>query len=96
MDRSELKEFSDEQAKNRRRMLTKTQQPKIVLSVLDTGVGMKIKDQMKLFKLFGTVKSTKELNIRGVGLGLSISRMICEEFDGCVAVHSKKGIGSVF
>jgi K+-sensing histidine kinase KdpD len=51
---------------------------------------------MKLFKLFGTVKSTKAINTKGVGLGLSIAKMISEEFKGGVAVLSKHGEGSVF
>jgi len=51
---------------------------------------------MKLFKLFGRLKSTRKVNTKGVGLGLSITKMISEEFGGTVTVHSKKGQGSVF
>jgi signal transduction histidine kinase len=32
---------------------------KIVISVVDTGIGIKKKDQRKLFKLFGTLQSTR-------------------------------------
>ena len=70
--------------------------PKIVLSVLDSGVGIKIVDQKKLFKLFGTVKNTRKINTKGVGLGLSITKMISEEFGGGVNLLSKKGRGSIF
>ena len=63
-------------------MFTTGRYPKIVLSVFDTGVGIRVVDQQKLFKLFGTIKSTKSLNTKGVGLGLTISKMICEEFKG--------------
>ena len=77
-------------------MYLKTQNPKLVVSVIDSGVGIRVIDQMKLFKLFGTIKSTRKLNTKGVGLGLSISKMICEEFKGGVAVHSTLGKGSVF
>mmetsp|Transcript_41521 Transcript_41521/g.63389 ORF Transcript_41521/g.63389 Transcript_41521/m.63389 type:complete len:120 (+) Transcript_41521:441-800(+) len=38
-------------------MLTKEAQPKILLSLLDSGLGIKVIDQMKLFKLFGRLKS---------------------------------------
>jgi len=72
-------------------MFKYSQYPKLVLSILDSGVGIKVEDQMKLFKLFGTIQSTRKLNTKGVGLGLSISKMICEEFKGGVAVHSTKG-----
>ena len=67
-----------------------------MLAVMDNGVGIKTQDQTKLFKLFGTVSSTKKLNTKGVGLGLSITKMISKEFGGDTAVLSKKGLGSVF
>jgi len=41
--------------------------------VIDTGIGIKEEDQDKLFKLFGFLDSSKELNTKGVGLGLHIS-----------------------
>jgi len=49
-----------------------------------------------LFKLFGTISSTKKLNTKGVGLGLSITKMISNAFGGDATVLSKKGCGSVF
>ncbi len=77
-------------------MLTREAHPKILLSVLDSGVGIKVADQMKLFKLFGRIESTHKINTKGVGLGLSICKMIAEEFGGSAVVHSKKGRGSLF
>jgi len=77
-------------------MLTKEERPKILLSLIDSGLGIKVIDQMKLFKLFGCLKSSRKLNTKGVGLGLSITKMISEEFGGTVTVHSKKGRGSTF
>ena len=41
--------------------------------VKDTGVGIKKEDQSKLFKLFGFLDSTQEMNTNGIGLGLHIS-----------------------
>ena len=35
---------------------------KIVISVLDTGIGIKEQDQDNLFKMFGCLKSTKQMN----------------------------------
>ena len=46
------------------------------IQVEDTGIGIKEEDQKKLFKLFGFLDSTKELNTTGVGLGLHISKQI--------------------
>lgn len=47
---------------------------KIVITVLDTGAGISEKDQKKLFKMFGCLKSTQQMNTQGIGLGLFICR----------------------
>ena len=43
------------------------------ISVVDTGKGIPYKEQDKLFKLFGFVKDTAQMNTKGIGLGLVIS-----------------------
>jgi len=50
----------------------------IELEVKDSGVGIKEEDQKKLFKLFGYLNTTEELNTRGIGLGLYISKLIVQ------------------
>jgi signal transduction histidine kinase len=45
--------------------------------VVDNGIGIRQEDMGKLFKLFGFLDTTKELNTKGIGLGLHISKMIC-------------------
>jgi len=50
--------------------------------VKDSGCGIKKDDQKKLFKLFGFLDSTKEINTKGIGLGLHISKKIVDEFGG--------------
>mmetsp|Transcript_41749 Transcript_41749/g.63768 ORF Transcript_41749/g.63768 Transcript_41749/m.63768 type:complete len:161 (-) Transcript_41749:163-645(-) len=89
-------QFREKQRMVLESMLTKETQPKILFSLLDSGVGIKVVDQMKLFKLFGCLKSTRKINTKGVGLGLSICKMIAEEFGGTAVVHSKKKRGSLF
>jgi len=69
---------------------------KLVLSVLDNGVGIRREDQGRLFKLFGCLKNTRQMNAQGIGLGLAISRMITEEFGGQVNLCSKPTVGSLF
>lgn len=49
---------------------------KIVITVIDNGVGIKEKDKLKLFKLFGCLQNTKQINTQGIGLGLVISENI--------------------
>ena len=45
-------------------------------TVRDTGVGIRAEDMSKLFKFFGQISSTKDINKSGMGLGLTISKMI--------------------
>lgn len=54
----------------------------IEIQVKDDGMGIKRKDKAKLFKLFGFVQTTEEVNTRGIGLGLVISKKITEHFNG--------------
>ena len=58
------------------------------IQVIDTGIGIKREDMSKLFKLFGFLDTSKELNSKGIGLGLHISKMICNEFGGDIIVNS--------
>ena len=58
--------------------------------VEDSGVGIKNKDKPKLFKLFGSIKNErKQINTNGIGLGLVISKMIANKFDGSVDFESE-------
>jgi len=66
------------------------------IQVIDTGIGIKREDMSKLFKLFGFLDTSKELNSKGIGLGLHISKMICNEFGGDIIVNSEWGKGTNF
>lgn len=66
------------------------------VQIKDTGMGIKRKDKKKLFKLFGFVQSTADVNTRGIGLGLVISKKIVERFDGEIGFKSKWLKGSTF
>ena len=67
-----------------------------MLSVLDQGVGIKTKNLNKMFTRFGTIQDTHKLNTQGVGLGLTICKLISHEFGGDVAVLSKYEVGTIF
>ena len=69
---------------------------KLVISVVDTGIGIKKKDRVKLFKLFGTLQNTRQMNTQGIGLGLVISENIIKAFEGQIGVKSKYGSGTKF
>ena len=60
-------------------------------------MGIKDEDKPKLFKLFGSIKDEKKkINIGGIGLGLVISKMIVEKFDGHINFNSEHHKGSQF
>ena len=68
----------------------------VQIQVKDNGVGITKKEQKNLFKLFGTIKSTRESNTQGVGLGLCISQMIVQIFEGQLEIESELNKGATF
>ena len=67
------------------------------ISVVDNGRGIKVKNQDKLFKMFGSFKDEKrKINTNGIGLGLVISKLIVNKFKGYIDFVSKYKKGSTF
>ncbi len=68
----------------------------IITKVIDSGIGISIKDMEKLFKPFSQVDTGITRNHEGTGLGLSISKKLAEKLDGNISVVSEIGVGSTF
>jgi K+-sensing histidine kinase KdpD len=69
----------------------------IMISVIDSGIGIHQDNQDKLFQLFGSIKNEKQgINTQGVGLGLVICKLIVEKFEGKIDFISKYNTGSTF
>jgi signal transduction histidine kinase/CheY-like chemotaxis protein len=68
----------------------------IVITVTDTGIGIKEEDMDSLFKSFVRLDMTVNKSIEGSGLGLSITRSVCQAMGGSVTASSVYGKGSVF
>ena len=68
----------------------------LVVSVIDTGMGIAPVDQPKVFERFKQVGDTLTDKPKGTGLGLPICREIVEHHGGKVWVESELGKGSTF
>ncbi len=69
----------------------------ITLSVEDTGIGISVEDQKRLFEAFERVESHLKVKAGGTGLGLYLTKKLVNEIlKGEVIVKSEIGKGSVF
>ena len=70
---------------------------RLVVSVSDTGIGIRIEDQEKVFGAFEQVDSSHARQQQGTGLGLALTRRLVELHRGNIWVESQ-GIdqGSTF
>ncbi len=68
----------------------------LVFTISDTGMGIKEDDMKRLFMQFERVDTKKNRNIEGTGLGLTITKQLCEMMQGSISVQSEVGVGSVF
>jgi len=66
------------------------------VDVADTGVGVAAADQPYLFRRFFRAHNELTFSVRGVGLGLFITRSIIELHGGRVWAESDLGVGSTF
>jgi len=64
------------------------------LWVNDSGIGISEADQRRLFEPFTQADNTGHLARSGAGLGLVISRNLCEMMGGCVQLSSTPGVGT--
>jgi signal transduction histidine kinase len=68
----------------------------VQVSVTDTGTGISLEDQGKLFQPFTQVDPSPTRKTGGSGLGLSICRHLVEMHGGQIGLFSEPGKGSTF
>ncbi len=78
------------------KLSSKLDKDSIIVSVEDTGIGIKPEDIPRMFKKFERVDSAAGSDVGGTGLGLPISKEIIEKHCGKIWVESGFGKGSIF
>ena len=68
----------------------------VILDVIDTGIGISPAEQKRLFNRFYRVTNATGDDVRGLGLGLYVARVIVEAHGGSIYAVSEEGVGSTF
>ena len=68
----------------------------LTIKVTDTGIGIPLEDQSRLFQNFEQAESNTARRYGGTGLGLPISKKLVEIMGGHMAMTSEPGQGSCF
>jgi signal transduction histidine kinase len=69
---------------------------RLYFAVSDTGIGIPAEKIARLFTPFSRLEPPPDLRRTGTGLGLVISRRLCELMGGTMSVESRPGAGSTF
>lgn len=73
---------------------TEPDQVRMKLLVEDSGIGISPQDQERLFEPFAQAKNIGQTAQGGTGLGLVISRSLCERMGGSLHLSSQPGVGT--
>ncbi|MDK2986211.1 MAG: two-component system, NarL family, sensor histidine kinase BarA [Clostridia bacterium] len=68
----------------------------ILISVSDTGIGIKKEEQQIIFEKFTQLDGSNSRKYRGTGLGLALTKELVELHGGWIKVDSEVGKGSIF
>lgn len=68
----------------------------LIISVKDSGIGIKSENLKKVFSNFSQVDTKKNRAIEGAGLGLAISKKLVRQMGGFIQVQSRYGEGTEF
>ena len=66
------------------------------VDVQDSGIGIAMADQGRLFSLFTQLDGSSTRRYQGMGLGLALSKLLVESMGGTISVQSDVGVGSTF
>jgi signal transduction histidine kinase len=86
----------DDRTPPRVRLLGRAAKTALVLSVADSGSGIKPEDQPKLFQAFSQLDSTSTRHAEGAGLGLYLCQNLANLLGGSLSLSCEFGAGSTF
>jgi two-component system phosphate regulon sensor histidine kinase PhoR len=75
---------------------TKNEGKRILISVIDNGIGMTKDTASKVFDKFYRAHTGNVHNVKGFGLGLNYTRKMVEAHEGTISLETSLGKGSTF
>ena len=76
------------------KIITKSENNKLEIKIIDTGIGLAAEEQKHLFEKFHRVRNEKTKDITGTGLGLWITKQIVELLNGKISLESMEDVGT--
>ena len=70
--------------------------PKLVMAIKDTGIGMSLEQQNRIFEAFEQADNSISGRFGGTGLGMNITKRLIELMGGSISVRSELGKGTIF
>ena len=70
--------------------------PHFILAVKDTGIGMSQSEVKRIFDPFTQADNSIQREYGGTGLGMSITKNLCELMGGTIRVKTERGEGATF
>jgi len=88
--------YSPEEKENHVRLVVTEEEDFLRIAVADQGIGIPKDQQEKMFKPYFQVQTPEHSKIRGLGLGLYLSRCTVEALGGTIGLESEWKRGSTF
>jgi len=66
----------------------------MIISVVDSGIGIRSEDLAKVFNRFYRVDQARSRENGGTGLGLSIAQRLIKKYNGTILIESQEGVGT--
>lgn len=90
------KEFRSDSSNNRMATYETSERVTLMVCVEDTGIGIPLRAQDRVFTPFMQADSSTSRNYGGTGIGLSISKCLVELMGGQINFISRPDVGSTF